>query len=60
MQPFLSKARELEEELLHSPSGLELRELGFEEDARIAAALNVSESVPILADGAFTAMSMKT
>lgn len=35
-------------------SGVELREKGYDEDVRLAAALNVSDCVPLLHDGRYT------
>lgn len=46
---------ELPARLAACASGRELRARGFEEDVRIAAALNVSACVPFLRDGAFQA-----
>lgn len=41
--------------LVDTPSGRELIERGFAEDVEIAAALDVSRTVPVLRDGSFTA-----
>ena len=48
MQPHL------EAELLNCSSGRELADLGFSQDVAIAAELDVSTAVPVLADGRFT------
>ena len=45
----------LEAELLNCSSGRELADAGFSEDVAIAAELDVSTGVPVLADGRFTA-----
>lgn len=51
---FSALAAELASTLEECASGKELIERGFAEDVALAAALNVSEAVPLLVEGAFT------
>ncbi len=51
---FRAARGRLEELLYGCASGKELVERGFVEDVRLAAQLDVSETAPILADGAYT------
>lgn len=51
---FAAVQPHLEAELLNCSSGRELADLGFSQDVAIAAELDVSTAVPVLADGRFT------
>jgi 2-phosphosulfolactate phosphatase len=46
---------DLKTQLLHSTSARELIDAGFREDVELAAAFDVSKTVPVLRDGCFTA-----
>jgi 2-phosphosulfolactate phosphatase len=51
---FASSRKDLELALASTPSGIELIERGFPDDVRCAAQWDISSTVPILRDGAFT------
>jgi 2-phosphosulfolactate phosphatase len=52
---FIAMRDKLSDTLYECPSGRELVERGFPEDVALAAALNVSDAVPTLIDGAYEA-----
>lgn len=54
---FMRFSMELASCLKHSGSGKELAQQGFESDVALAAALDVSECVPMLVDGAYVSRS---
>lgn len=53
---YISVENDLENLLLGCSSGKELAERGYKQDVILAAALNVSQCVPLLQDGAFRAV----
>lgn len=52
---FLAAEQDLKNLLLQCGSGKELVERGYEEDVYLASELNISDCVPVLQDGAYTA-----
>ena len=54
-ESFTSSENGIKEVILNSVSGRELVEKGFEEDVHLASELNLSECVPILKDGYYSA-----